>query len=118
MMSRDSGNSSLIQETTKTKYLFKGKKKSYINIIAVLPSSAKTFRFLPYDAVQVTPTKKTSTSIWIWLMLVVIIFIALILFLISRKTRKIKQRIDIEMTVGRNIPGKGQEKLQLNNEFN
>ena len=119
MMSRDSGKSIVLKETSQREYIFKGKKKCFINIIAVLNGQAGTFRFIPYDTVVVTPHKEGGPGfVWIWILAVCVGFVLLIVMLMFRRTKSIQRRIDIEMTVGRDLPMRGTEKVNLRHDYN
>jgi hypothetical protein len=92
MISRDQGKSMVLSETSKLEYLFKGQKKSYVNLIAALPHDVKSFRYLPYDAVQVKPpVGKSTSSFWVWILFVVVVFVLIIMLLLNEKDQANKQ---------------------------
>lgn len=118
MISRDQGKSMVLSETSRSEYLFKGKKKSYINLIAALPTYVKSFRYLPYDAIQVKPPEeKNSSMFWVWILFIVVVFVIIVMLLLMKKTKQINKKIDIEMTVGRNLPLQGTEKIHLTKDI-
>lgn len=102
MTAFDRGKAVLIGETEKNEFDFKKVGSAVVNLIAEIPKHVQGFNHLTYDAlrVDVKETKKGSSG-FLWVLLVLIVVVVAVGVYFFNRTKKIKQRLDIELTAGR-----------------
>lgn len=103
----------LIKDTNDTMFTYTDHEATVINLLAALPYNSSAFRYISYDPIRLEPGKAQNSKIGLWVLFLLVLLALMVIGYFVRRTRKIQQQLDIELTQARNIPMKGNEKIPL-----
>ena len=113
MDAKSRGDAVLLASTNETFFVYDEDELIIAVVIAVLPDNLNVFKYIFYDPVKFMPANSNRFNFIFWTLVALVLVIVGVIFYFVQRTRKLKEKLSIELTVARNLPPPGNEKVRL-----